>query len=123
MSNKSTYLTGDTVRFTPNCPSLSWAAGMRTVKGLENGMVNLECGDVKLLARDAELFLMKRSGTIPIEILEGETIHEMEERSVREANEVIKAITENIIDGNAPEPDAEELPDMDWAAQKTEYEL
>ena len=26
-------------------------------------------------------------------------------------------------DGNAPEPDPEELPDQDWAAQKTEYEL
>ena len=26
-------------------------------------------------------------------------------------------------DGDAPEPDAEELPDMDWVAQKTEYEL
>jgi len=26
-------------------------------------------------------------------------------------------------DGNAPEPDPEELPDQDLAAQKTEYEL
>jgi len=26
-------------------------------------------------------------------------------------------------DGNAPEPDPEEVPDQDWAAQKTEYEL
>jgi len=26
-------------------------------------------------------------------------------------------------DGDAPEPDPEEVPDQDWAAQKTEYEL
>ena len=26
-------------------------------------------------------------------------------------------------EADAPEPDPEELPDQDWAAQKTEYEL
>lgn len=27
------------------------------------------------------------------------------------------------LEGDAPEPDPDELPDEDWAAQKTEYEL
>ena len=46
---------GDKVIFWPSLKSLEWAAGYRTVKGFENGMVLLECGNVKLLAKKEEL--------------------------------------------------------------------
>lgn len=50
------YQPGDTVFFTPKNPMLNWAAGMRIVKKvLEDGLVQLECGNVVLLARFGEL--------------------------------------------------------------------
>lgn len=50
------YNKGDQVIFNPKNPMLRWAAGMRIVKKvLEDGLVQLECGNVVLLARFGEL--------------------------------------------------------------------
>ena len=47
---------GDKVRFTPTEPTLNYAAGIRTVKRMRGaGWVQLECGNVVLLARVDEL--------------------------------------------------------------------
>lgn len=47
---------GDRVLFTPTEPTLNYAAGIRTVKRMRGaGWVQLECGNVVLLARVDEL--------------------------------------------------------------------
>ena len=50
------YQPGDLVLFTPTEPTLQYAAGIRTVKRMRGaGWVQLECGNVVLLARLDEL--------------------------------------------------------------------
>ena len=50
------YKPGDLVLFTPTEPTLKYAAGIRTVKQMRGaGWVQLECGNVVLLARVDEL--------------------------------------------------------------------
>ena len=50
------YQPGDRVLFTPTEPTLNYAAGIRTVKRMRGaGWVQLECGNVVLLARLDEL--------------------------------------------------------------------
>ncbi len=50
------YQPGDKVRFTPTEPTLQYAAGIRTVKRMRGaGWVELECGNVVLLARLDEI--------------------------------------------------------------------
>jgi hypothetical protein len=51
----STIKVGDKVLFWPSHDSLAWAAGMRTVAGFEGDMVRLECGNIKLLAKESEI--------------------------------------------------------------------
>lgn len=46
---------GDKVIFWPSLKSLEWAAGIRTVAGFEGEYVRLECGNIKLLAKQSEL--------------------------------------------------------------------
>lgn len=62
MSHKPTTInTGDTVQFTPKPISLQWAAGRRVVKSVSDGIVLLECGNVRLEARMDEVELLKRA--------------------------------------------------------------
>ncbi len=50
------YNKGDKVIFNTKNPLLNWAAGPRIVKQVrEDGLVQLECGNVVLLARVGEL--------------------------------------------------------------------
>jgi hypothetical protein len=59
MSHKPTTLNpGDTVIFTPKPKSLGWAAGRRVVKSVNDGIVLLECGNVRLDARMDEVELL-----------------------------------------------------------------
>jgi len=46
---------GDKVLFWPSQKTLGWAAGIRTVAGFEGEYVRLECGNIKLLAKQSEL--------------------------------------------------------------------
>lgn len=50
------YKPGDLVRFTPTDQTLNWAAGIRKVKFMRNSKwVQLECGDIVLIASVDEL--------------------------------------------------------------------
>jgi hypothetical protein len=53
------YQPGDTVIFTPTVRTLNWAAGLRTVAGVEGEFIRIECGNIKLLAKREELRLVK----------------------------------------------------------------
>ena len=50
------YQPGDRVLFTPKNPRLEWAAGNKVVKyDHGGGVIQLECGNIVLLARADEL--------------------------------------------------------------------
>lgn len=46
---------GDQVDFQPGKGPLDWAKGIRTVAGFEGEYVRLECGNIKLLAKQSEI--------------------------------------------------------------------